>query len=83
MGIEKLRQGLTVIKQSKAKPSNRIHIKDLTNCCISAMLKDKLSNIYNIRDGDHSTHTCIYKAVCHPVGIKNLTEREDAEATMK
>lgn len=82
LGIEKLRQGLTVIKQSKAKPSNRIHIEDLTNCCISAMMKDKLSNIYNIGDGDHSNQTWFYKAVCHQVGIKNPTEIEAAEAKM-
>ena len=82
LGIEKLRQGLTVIKQSKAKPSNRIHIKDLTNCCISAMMKDKLSNIYNIGDGDHSNQTWFYKAVCHKVGINNPTEIEPAEAEM-
>ena len=82
LGIEKLRQGLTVIKQSKAKPSNRIHIEDLTNCCISAMMKDKLSNIYNIGDGDHNNQTWFYKAVCDQVGIKNPTEIEVAEAKM-
>ena len=83
LGIEKLRQGLTVIKQSKAKPSNRIHIEDLTNCCISAMMKDKLSNIYNIGDGDHINQTWFYKAVCRNVGINNPTEIEVAEAKIK
>ena len=82
LGIEKLRQGLTVIKQSTAKPSNRIHIEDLTKCCISAMMKDKLSNIYNIGDGDHSNQTWFYKAVCRKVGINNPTEIEPAEAEM-
>ena len=82
LGIEKLRQGLTVIKQSTAKPSNRIHIEDLTKCCISAMMKDKLSNIYNIGDGDHSNQTWFYKAVCRKVGINNPAEIEPAEAEM-
>ena len=83
LGIEKLKQGLTVIKQSTAKPSNRIHIEDLTNCCISAMMKDKLSNIYNIGDGDHINQTWFYKAVCRNVGINNPTEIEVAEAKIK
>lgn len=57
LGIERIRERMAVIQESDANPGNRIHVDDLTTCCIAALADDAPAGIYNIGDGDFRSPT--------------------------
>ncbi len=57
LGLERIRTGTPVLKESDANPGNRIHVDDLASCCIAALSSDVPAGVYNVGDGDHRTST--------------------------
>lgn len=57
LGIERIREGMAIIRESDANPGNRIHVDDLASCCIAALVNDAPAGIYNIGDGDFRSPT--------------------------
>ena len=57
LGLERIRNGTPVLRESEANPGNRIHVDDLASCCIAALSSDVPAGIYNVGDGDHRTST--------------------------
>ncbi|MEC9415789.1 MAG: NAD-dependent epimerase/dehydratase family protein [Pseudomonadota bacterium] len=74
LGVDKIKKGLTVIKKDEEQPSNRIHIEDLTSCCINALTKRKIKGIYNISDGNHKSQSWFVKTICHQMKLNMPTE---------
>ena len=80
LGLERIKKDNSIIKEEEAKPSNRIHIKDLTNCCIAALIKKNASGIYNISDGDFRSNSWFIKKICELKGINLPLEISHEEA---
>ena len=57
LGIERIREGTAIIRESDANPGNRIHVDDLATCCIAALADDAPAGVYNIGDGDFRSPT--------------------------
>jgi len=80
LGLEKLEKEYSIINEDEAKPSNRIHIRDLTNCCIAALTEKNASGIYNISDGDFRSNSWFVKTICKLKGINQPREISHEEA---
>ena len=57
LGIERIREGTAIIRESDANPGNRIHVDDLATCCIAALADNAPAGIYNMGDGDFRSPT--------------------------
>ncbi len=57
VNVERIREGMVLIRESDANPGNRIHVDDLETCCIAALSHDTPAGIYNIGDGDFRSPT--------------------------
>ena len=69
LGLERIREGTPVLKESDANPGNRIHVDDLASCCIAALASDVPAGIYNVGDGDHRTSTWFTGEVARQAGL--------------
>ena len=68
--IERLRRGEPALAMSEAGPGNRIHVDDLADACVAALLKPQARNrIYNVGDGDHMSHTAFLSFVARLAGL--------------
>jgi nucleoside-diphosphate-sugar epimerase len=68
-GIERIRKGMAIIQESDANPGNRIHVDDLTTCCIAALADDAPAGIYNVGDGDFRSPTSFLNEVARQSGL--------------
>ena len=57
LGVERLREGATVIAENDTGPGNRIHVDDLVTCCNAALSQNAPAGVYNVGDGDHRSST--------------------------
>ena len=80
LGIERLRAGQALIRESEAGPGNRIHVDDLAACCVRAMDKAARAGIFNVGDGDHRSSTWFAKTVAEMAGLSAPPEVSRAEA---
>ena len=80
LGIERIRAGLPLIRESEAGPGNRIHVDDLAACCVRALEEDAPSGIFNVGDGDHRSATWFAKTVAETAGLAMPPEVSRAEA---
>ncbi len=69
LGLDRIDKDLTIINEHETTSSNRIHIDDLTTCCIAALENKNASGIYNISDGNFRSNTWFIKKLCE---LKNL-----------
>ena len=69
LGLNRINKSSTIINEDEAKSSNRIHVEDLTTCCIAALKNINASGIYNISDGDFRSNSWFIKKLCE---LKNL-----------
>ncbi|MGB5132406.1 MAG: SDR family oxidoreductase [Steroidobacteraceae bacterium] len=68
--IERLRRGEPALAEAEAGPGNRIHVDDLADACVAALLKPEARNrIYNVGDGDHMTNTAFLSCVARLAGL--------------
>jgi nucleoside-diphosphate-sugar epimerase len=67
--LERLRQGLPLIRESEAPFSNRIHVADLVRVCVAAMERGGDGEIYNVSDGHPTTMTDYFNRLADTVGL--------------
>lgn len=68
LGLERLAEGGTILRQSDSGPGNRIHIEDLVRCCIAAM-QTAPPGIYNVGDGDPRSSGRFTQSVARLAGL--------------
>ncbi len=68
--LDRLRRGEPALAESEAGPGNRIHVEDLADICVAALLQPQARNrIYNVGDGDHTTSTAFLGLVADIAGL--------------
>ncbi len=67
--LERIRQGLPLVREQEAPYSNRIHADDLAQACVLAMERAEASSLYNVCDGNPSTMTDYFFRVADGAGL--------------
>ncbi len=68
--LDRLQRGEPALAESEAGPGNRIHVEDLADICVAALLQPQARNrIYNVGDGDHTTSTAFLGIVARLAGL--------------
>lgn len=72
--LERLRQGLPVLRRDLAPPTNRIHADDLAHICQAAAAAPGTCPIYNVCDDQASTMSDYFIAVAEHAGLPRPRE---------
>jgi len=67
--VERIRQGVPLVRQSESPYSNRIHVEDLVQACIAAMERGRAGAVYNACDDEPSTMTDYFFQVADSLGL--------------
>jgi nucleoside-diphosphate-sugar epimerase len=67
--LERLRQGLPVLREADAPYTNRIHADDLAFICVAALDSEHYDTVYNVSDGHPSTMTDYFFRVADVAGL--------------
>ena len=68
--LEGLKLRKPALAESEAGPGNRIHVDDLADVCVAALLRPQARNrIYNVSDGNHTTNTAFLGLVAKFAGL--------------
>lgn len=78
--VERLQQGLPVVRNTEAPYTNRIHADDLARVCVAAAAHGKPGAVYNVCDDEHSTLTDYFNAVADTLGLPRPPQISLAEA---
>lgn len=81
LGVERLKEGTPILRESDTGPGNRIHVDDLVTCCEAALVRDVPAGVYNVGDGDYRSSNWFSKEVARRCGLDAPPEIsiEDAE----
>jgi len=82
--LERIRQGLPLVRPEEAPYTNRIHVADLVAALVAAMERGLDGAVYNACDGHPSTMTEYFLAVADAAGLERppLIARADASAKL-
>jgi nucleoside-diphosphate-sugar epimerase len=78
--VERVRQGLPVLRPEDSRPSNRIHADDLAGVCVAAAERGQADRVYNVSDGQSGTMTEYFYAVADALGLPRPPAVSLAEA---
>lgn len=78
--LERLQQGLPVLREAECGYTNRIHADDLATIGVAAAERGRADRIYNVSDGRNGTMTEYFKAVAARLGLPPPPEITFAEA---
>ena len=78
--IERLQQGLPILREDLAPFSNRIHQDDLAMVCVAAAEKAPNGAIYNVCDGHPSTMSHYFKSVARALDLPSPPEIDQDQA---
>jgi nucleoside-diphosphate-sugar epimerase len=67
--LERIRQGLPLVREEESPWSNRIHADDLVEACIAAMALGRPGAVYNVCDDHPSTMTDYFLRVAAAAGL--------------
>lgn len=67
--LERIRQGVPLVRQEESPFSNRIHVDDLVSALIAAMERGLPGTVYNACDGHPSTMTEYFLAIAEAAGL--------------
>jgi len=68
--LERLQRSAPALAEAEASPGNRIHVEDLADICVAALLQRQACNrIYNVGDGDHTSSTAFLMLVASVAGL--------------
>jgi len=67
--LERIRQGLPLVREEEAPWSNRIHAEDLVAACLLAMDRGMPGAVYNACDGHPTTMTDYFLRVADAAGL--------------
>jgi nucleoside-diphosphate-sugar epimerase len=81
--LMQINQGHPLLNEAESGPSNRIHADDLTKVCISAAIRGRNDDIFNVSDGHPSSMTTYFNACADALGLPrqpqiSLSEARDA-----
>ncbi|MEA3278779.1 MAG: SDR family oxidoreductase [Pseudomonadota bacterium] len=79
--LQRIREGLPLVREAQAPFSNRIHAGDLVEVCVAAMERGKTGALYNVCDGNPSTMTDYFFRVADGAGLPRppVISLEEAE----
>jgi len=80
LGLERLRAGRTVLRESEAGPGNRVHVEDLVRVALAATQTEAPAGIFNAGDGDYRSSTWFAGEVARQAGLPAPREITLAEA---
>ncbi len=78
--LERLRQGLPVVRASESPFTNRIHAEDLVQVCLAAMAHGASGRVYNVSDGHPGTMAEYFRLLAKCAGLAPPLEIPLAEA---
>lgn len=78
--LERLAQGLPVLREADAPWTNRIHIDDLATVCTAAMGSAHANTVYNVSDGHPGNMTDYFNRVADAAGLPRPPQVDRAEA---
>ena len=67
--LERIRQGVPMVREAESPYSNRIHVDDLATVCMAAMERGRPGAVYNACDGNPSTMTGYFLAIADAAGL--------------
>lgn len=68
--LARLLRNEPALAEADEGPGNRIHVEDLADICVAALLQPQARNrIYNVGDGDHTTSTAFLSLVATLAGL--------------
>jgi nucleoside-diphosphate-sugar epimerase len=67
--LQRIRDGVPVLKVALAPATNRIHVTDLAQVCVAAAEVDQRFRIYNVSDGQQSTMTEYFLTLAEFFGL--------------
>ncbi len=70
LGIERIEQKVPILRPEDANPGNRIHVDDLTRCCLAALDSAKPAGVYNVADADQRSTTWFAKEVARQCNLE-------------
>ena len=79
--LERLRQGLPLLREDQCPYTNRIHADDLAAICIAAMARGVPGSAYNVSDGHPSNMVDYFNRIADRAGLPRppTLDREQAE----
>lgn len=82
--VERIRNGIPVVREDESPWSNRIHVDDLAQACCLAAHRCKAAGVYNISDGNPTTMTDYFYRVADFLGLPRppAISMEEAKATL-
>jgi nucleoside-diphosphate-sugar epimerase len=78
--LERLRQGLPVLRREDSPWTNRIHADDLAAICVAAMHSETRNTVYNVSDGHPGTMTDYFFRIADAAGLPRPPVVTRAEA---
>jgi nucleoside-diphosphate-sugar epimerase len=81
LGLDRIRNGESVLAERDAHPGNRIHVDDLVSCCIAALRDDVPAGLYNVGDGDYRSASWFAGKVAELAGLRPPPEISREQAT--
>lgn len=84
--IDRIKQGLPVVREEEAPYSNRVHADDLARICVAAALdthSGATAQIYNVSDGNPTSMTDYFNKTADLLGLPHPPAISMAEARMR
>ena len=78
--IERLKQGMAILREDLSPYSNRIHQDDLASVCVAAAEYGKNTEIYNVCDGQPTTMAHYFKSIAAAFGLPAPKELDREQA---
>ncbi len=78
--VERIKQGLPILKEELSPYTNRIHEDDLAMICVAAADKGSDKAVYNVSDGNPGTMSRYFKDIAQALGLPLPPEVEMDEA---
>ncbi|WP_139558684.1 SDR family oxidoreductase [Methylotetracoccus oryzae] len=78
--VDRLRQGLPVVRREQSPFSNRIHVDDLAAICVAAGHVPSACDVYNVSDGQPTTMTDYFLKAADALDLPHPPEISMAEA---
>lgn len=81
--VERIKQGIPVLREEESPYSNRIHADDLAQICVAAAKRGRAGEIYNVSDGHPSTMTDYFYRVADLLGLPHPPALSMTEARQR
>ncbi len=81
--LERLRQGLPVVRDAESPFTNRIHIRDLVQVCAAAMDRGVSGRVYHACDGHPGTMAEYFRRLAELAGLPSPPEISLDEAPQR